>query len=93
MDAHVEIAASAQGTTHPAYNANEFGGRFGFWREESQHLLQPAARHAEIMDDFRHIADECFGIQRRESFQAFAKRKSDEELISIGTGQPVAVPA
>jgi sulfite reductase beta subunit-like hemoprotein len=29
-----------------------------------------------------------------ETFQAFAKRKSDEELISIGTGQPVAaVPA
>jgi ferredoxin-nitrite reductase len=28
-----------------------------------------------------------------ESFQSFAKRKSDEELISIGTGQPVAVTA
>jgi ferredoxin-nitrite reductase len=27
-----------------------------------------------------------------ESFQSFAKRKSDEELISIGTGQPVAIP-
>jgi ferredoxin-nitrite reductase len=26
-----------------------------------------------------------------ESFQSFAKRKSDEELISIGTGQPTAV--
>jgi ferredoxin-nitrite reductase len=26
-----------------------------------------------------------------ESFQSFAKRKSDEELISIGTGQPLAV--
>jgi sulfite reductase beta subunit-like hemoprotein len=24
-----------------------------------------------------------------EGFQSFAKRKSDEELISIGTGQPV----
>ena len=28
-----------------------------------------------------------------ESFQSFARRKSDEELISIGTGQPVPVPA
>ena len=28
--------------------------------------------------------------QAGETFQAFAKRKSDEELISIGTGQPVA---
>jgi sulfite reductase beta subunit-like hemoprotein len=27
-----------------------------------------------------------------ESFQAFAKRKSDEELITIGVGQPAAVP-
>ena len=26
-----------------------------------------------------------------ESFQAYARRKSDEELISIGTGEPVAV--
>ena len=31
--------------------------------------------------------------QNGESFQAFAKRKSDEELISIGTGQPAAVMA
>src|SRR5438132_1032052 len=31
--------------------------------------------------------------QNGESFQAFAKRKSDEELISIGTGQPAPVPA
>jgi ferredoxin-nitrite reductase len=31
--------------------------------------------------------------QEGESFQSFAKRKTDEELISIGTGQPVAVPA
>jgi len=29
--------------------------------------------------------------QDGESFQTFAKRKSDEELISIGTGQPLAV--
>jgi sulfite reductase beta subunit-like hemoprotein len=29
--------------------------------------------------------------QEAESFQAFAKRKTDEELISIGTGQPLAV--
>jgi ferredoxin-nitrite reductase len=29
--------------------------------------------------------------QNGESFQAFAKRKTDEELISIGTGQPLAV--
>jgi sulfite reductase beta subunit-like hemoprotein len=28
-----------------------------------------------------------------ESFQAYAKRKSDEELIAIGTGAPEAVPA
>ena len=31
--------------------------------------------------------------QDGESFQSFARRKSDEELISIGTGQPVSVPA
>jgi len=29
--------------------------------------------------------------QEAESFQDFARRKTDEELISIGTGQPVAV--
>ena len=28
--------------------------------------------------------------QPSETFQAFAKRKTDEELISIGTGRPVA---
>jgi ferredoxin-nitrite reductase len=31
--------------------------------------------------------------QDGESFQSFARRKSDGELISIGTGQPVPVPA
>ena len=31
--------------------------------------------------------------QDGESFQSFARRKSDEELISIGTGQAAAVPA
>jgi len=31
--------------------------------------------------------------QGAESFQAFARRKTDEELIDIGAGQPVAVPA
>jgi sulfite reductase beta subunit-like hemoprotein len=31
--------------------------------------------------------------QEAESFQAFAKRKTDEELVSIGTGQPLAVAA
>jgi sulfite reductase beta subunit-like hemoprotein len=30
-------------------------------------------------------------VSTDESFQTFAKRKSDEELISIGTGEPVAV--
>jgi len=31
--------------------------------------------------------------QEGESFQSFARRKSDQELISIGTGQPLPVPA
>ena len=31
--------------------------------------------------------------QEGESFQSFARRKSDQELISIGTGQPLAVTA
>ena len=49
--------------------------------------MQPAARDAEIMDDFRHIADECFGIQRRESFQAFACQFGQFVLYGDGKGR------
>jgi len=51
----------------------------------SANLLTASADDA-LTEAARRMAERRVG----ETFQAFAKRKSDEELISIGTGQPVA---
>ncbi len=49
----------------------------------------PTAEAAEYVE--RLVAAYLEQRQEAESFQAFAKRKTDEELISIGTGRPLAV--
>jgi sulfite reductase beta subunit-like hemoprotein len=65
-------------------------GGLGEQAEIGRPLLRrvPAEHAAETVE--RLVAAYLEERTDGESFQTFAKRKTDDELISIGTGQPLA---